>query len=249
MQLYYIRHGQSVNNAGWGDPNYIESNDPILTDIGQKQANILGDFLKKNQGDQPHNDWDPHNHRGFHITHIYTSLMERAIQTSMPVARGLPQLPYAVWTNIHESGGIYGREGALKGKGLPGKPRSFFETNYPEVTLPQSLDENGWWQGRPVETEEQAHTRTERVWVELLARHGDKEGQPEHRVVFVSHGTFFVHLMGVMLDTPFRTAYLDMGYWFLLNNCSISRISVHKDEITICYINRTNHLPPHLITG
>ena len=249
MQLYYIRHGQSVNNAGWGDPNYIESNDPVLTDIGQQQAQMLGEFLGKNQGDHSHNGWDPHNHHGFKITHIYTSLMERAVQTSMPIVHGLPGIPFAAWTHIHESGGIYGREGDIKDKGLPGKPRSYFETHYPQLALPEPLDERGWWGERPIETEDQAHARAERVWIELLARHRDREGQPEHRVAFVSHGTFFVHLMGVMLNTPFRTAYLDMGYWFLLNNCSISRISVYKDEITICYINRTSHLPPHLITG
>ncbi len=40
-----------------------------------------------------------------------------------------------------------------------------------------------------------------------------------------------------------------MKSWFILNNCSISRFDFRKDEIWINYINRTDHLPAHLITG
>ncbi|WP_345322876.1 hypothetical protein [Candidatus Villigracilis proximus] len=40
-----------------------------------------------------------------------------------------------------------------------------------------------------------------------------------------------------------------MKSWFLLNNCSISRFDIRKGEIMISYINRTDHLPAHLITG
>jgi broad specificity phosphatase PhoE len=36
MELYFIRHGQSVNNAGWGDPTYRENPDPPLTEIGRQ---------------------------------------------------------------------------------------------------------------------------------------------------------------------------------------------------------------------
>jgi 2,3-bisphosphoglycerate-dependent phosphoglycerate mutase len=248
MQLYYIRHGQSINNANWESEGYTETPDAWLTDIGKEQAHTLSEYLEKNQATVQHTGWDPHNRHGFGITHIYASLMERAAHTASYTARKLPQLPFAAWTDIHESGGIYGREGDMKHVGLPGKPRSFFEGNFPELALPQELDENGWW-NRPVETEEECQLRAERVWLELLSRHRDREGLPEHRVALVSHGTFFMHLMCAILNLPFRTASHGLGFWFLLNNCSISRIALHKDEVTICYLNRTDHLPSHLITG
>jgi len=248
MQLYYIRHGQSVNNAGWDTPNYIESNDPVLTEIGQQQAHILSEYLENNQTITEHKGWDEQNRYGFGITHIYTSLMERAVSTALPTARRL-QVPFTAWTDIHETGGIYGREGELKDKGLPGNPHSYFQTNYPELRLPEKLDETGWWQGRPIETEEQAHERAAQVWAELLTRHGDREGQPEARVAFFSHGTFFVHLLCVALDFPFRSASHGLSSWFLLNNCSLSRIAVHGQRLTICYLNRTDHIPSHLITA
>jgi len=247
MQLYFIRHGQSANNAGWGDPNYVESPDPVLTENGREQAQLLADFLKTNQTINEHKGWDVHNRHGFGLTHIYTSLMERAAQTATPTARKLPQLPFTAWTDIHESGGIFGRDGETKLVGLAGKPRSFFKKSSPELSLPENLDESGWW-NRPFETEEECQLRAQRVWGELLSRHGDKNGQSEHCVAFVSHGGFFVHLMCAILDLPWRNASNGLTSWFLLNNCSISRIAIHNGEVTICYVNRTDHLPDHLIT-
>ena len=248
MQLYYIRHGQSSNNAGESSSNFTETPDAWLTDIGKEQACITAEYLEKNQPLIEQGDWDPHNRRGYGITHLYASLMERAAHTASFTARRLPQIPFTAWIDIHETGGIYGREGELKDKGLPGKPRAWFEEHIPELSLPANFDGAGWW-NRPTETEEEAHQRAERVWAELLSRHSDREGQPEHRVALVSHGTFFVHLMSVILDLPFRSASRGLRSWFLLNNCSLSRIDIHKKEhVTICYLNRTDHLPSHLIT-
>jgi hypothetical protein len=55
--------------------------------------------------------------------------------------------------------------------------------------------------------------------------------------------------MGAMLNLPWRQASNGLKSWFVLNNCSISRIDVHKAEVAVCYLNRTDHLPNHLITG
>ncbi len=249
MQLYFIRHGQSVNNAGWSDPNYKESPDPILTEIGVQQAQLVSEYLEKNQPITEHTGWDLHNRYGFGITHVYASLMERAARTASYTASRLPQVPFTAWEEIHESGGIFGRDGEMKLQGLPGKPRSWFEAHIPELTLPASLDGAGWWRERPQETEEECQLRAQNVWAELLARHGDQDGQPEQRVIFISHGGFFMHLMCAILSLPWRQASNGFNSWFMLSNCSLSRISVYKQEVAICYLNRTDHLPDHLITG
>jgi 2,3-bisphosphoglycerate-dependent phosphoglycerate mutase len=247
MQLYFIRHGQSANNAGWGDPGYKESPDPELTEIGVQQAKILAEFLEKNQPITRSDDWNIQNQHGFGITRIYASLMERAVHTASYAADRLSQIPFEAW-DIHESGGIFGRDGDKKLIGLPGNPRSFFEQNFPVFKLPEALDESGWWRERPFETEEECQVRAERIWADLLSHHGDKDGQPQERIAFVSHGGFFVHLMSVILNMPWRGASNGLKSWFLLNNCSISRIDVKDEHVTICYLNRTNHLPGHLIT-
>lgn len=248
MQLYYIRHGQSQNNANWGNQSYQESSDPRLTENGIEQARLLANFLKENQAFHPDRPrWDVHNRYGFGLTHLYCSLMERAAHTAAPIARAL-DIPFAAWPDIHESGGIFSREAETKHQGLPGKPRSYFEQRMPELSLPDWLDESGWW-NRPFEADEERQPRAERFLADLLARHGDREGQPEHRVAIVSHGGFFMHLMCAILNLPYRQAAHNLRSWFLLSNCSISRFDFRKDEVVICYQNRTDFLPAALVSG
>jgi 2,3-bisphosphoglycerate-dependent phosphoglycerate mutase len=247
MELYFIRHGQSHNNANWNTPSFKESSDPALTDIGFEQAFHLAEFLKKNQSITHHNGWNIQNRHGFGLTHIYTSLMERAIYTAAPIAQAL-EIPLLTWKEIHEEGGIFSRGDESNIVGLPGRPRSFFEQNFPTMTLPDDLDELGWW-NRPFEAEDERQPRADQVFADLLTRHGDQEGQPEHRIALVSHGGFFIRLVCAILKLPWRQAAHGLKFWFLLNNCSISRFEVRGDEIFISYLNRTDYLPDHLVTA
>lgn len=246
MELYFIRHGQSQNNARWDNPNYEESPDPALTEIGHEQAGLLAEFLKKNQTITDENVWNIQNRYGFGLTHIYTSLMERAAYTAAPIAQAL-DIPLIAWKEIHEEGGIYNRDKNSDVLTLPGRPRSYFTENFRTLTLPDDLDETGWW-NRPFEAEEERQPRADQVFAELIARHKDQEGQPEHRVALVSHGGFYMRLISAILRLTWRQAALGMKSWFILNNCSISRFDIYKEEINIAYLNRTDHLPDHLIT-
>ncbi len=257
MEFYFIRHGQSANNANWNNPDYQESPDPVLTEIGHEQARLLAEFLKKNQTITDNKDWNIQNRYGFGLTHIYTSLMERAALTAAPIAQAL-DIPLIAWKEIHEEGGIFSRgdkrstpqSGSVDKAnlaGLPGRPRSFFEQNFRTITLPDDLDETGWW-NRPFEAEEERQPRADQVFADLLARHRDREGQPEHRVALVSHGGFFMRLMSAILKLPWRQAAHGLKSWFLLNNCSLSRFDIRGDDVTVAYLNRTDYLPDHLIT-
>jgi 2,3-bisphosphoglycerate-dependent phosphoglycerate mutase len=246
MQLYFLRHGQSINNANWDNPAYIESPDPILTEAGILQASLTAEHFEKFQPITDSAAWNPHNRYGYGITHIYTSMMERAAHTASFTARRL-NVPFMVWEEIHESGGIFTRTQESRGSGLPGRSRVWFEANIPELTLPATLDGAGWW-NRPLETEEECQVRAQRVWTEVLARHRDLPDRDEQRILFVSHGGFFVHLLCAILNLPWRNASHELRSWFMLNNCAISRLDVHKDEVSVCYLNRTDHLPAHLIT-
>lgn len=246
MQFYFIRHGQSQNNANWSKPDYQESPDPALTEIGHEQARLLAEFLKKHQTLTDPREWNIQNRYGFGLTHVYTSLMERAAFTAAPIAQAL-DIPLIAWKEIFEEGGIYSRGNKDKIQGLPGRPRSFFMQNFQTITLPDDLDETGWW-NRPFEAEEERQPRADQVLAELLARHRDKEGQPEDRVALVSHGGFFMRLISAILKLPWRQAAHGMKSWFALNNCSMSRFDIHREEITIAYLNRTDYLPDHLIT-
>lgn len=241
MQLYFIRHGQSLNNITWGPQNSQEDPDPPLTDLGIEQARLLALFLNENQALKPEGKrWDVHNTHGFGLTHLYCSLMVRAAHTAAPIARVL-DIPFVAWFEIHEMGGIYSREAETRGRGLPGKPRSYFQQEIPELSLPDWLDEGGWW-NRPFEAHETRQQRVECFLADLLARHGDREGLPEQRVAIVSHGRFFMHLMCAILKLPYRQAAHNFRSWFVLSNCSISRFDFRNDELMICYQNRTDFL-------
>ncbi len=246
MEFYFIRHGQSQNNANWSNPDYKESPDPALTEIGHEQARLLAEFLKKNQTITSDQDWNIQNRYGFGLTHVYTSLMERAAFTAAPIAQAL-DIPLIAWKEIYEEGGIFSRGDKSRVIALPGRPRSFFEQNFRTLRLPDDLDETGWW-NRPFEAEEERQPRADQVFADLLARHGDREGQPEQRVALVSHGGFFMRLMSAMLRLPWLQAAHGLRSWFLLNNCSISRFDIRGEDLNIVYLNRTDFLPDHLIT-
>jgi 2,3-bisphosphoglycerate-dependent phosphoglycerate mutase len=242
MELYFIRHGQSENNLLWAQTGSSEgrSEDPGLTEVGSRQARRLAELLR--QGDitpnAPLTDWDPQNATGFRITHLYSSLMLRAVITGDFIAEAL-DLPLVGWPDLHESGGIYQRD-ELSGEriGLPGKNRAYFEAHFPNLVLPEELGAEGWW-NRPFEAQEDRPPRARRVLHELLERHGDTE----HRVAMVSHGGFYNWLLHAILNLP----QMD-GHWFVLNNAAVSRLDFGRDAIRVAYMNRADHLSPDLIT-
>ena len=139
MQLYFIRHAQSVNNALWkqaGDYSN-RSEDPELTKTGRRQAEILASFLSQGNNIYFQDNGDYQNSRGFGLTHLYTSLMVRAIATGTSVAHALGS-PLIAWPDLHEGGGIYlYAEESGEPVGLPGNGRSYFQTHYPNLVLPK----------------------------------------------------------------------------------------------------------------
>ena len=247
MELYFIRHAQSINNANWEKEGYRSHPDPEITAIGEVQVRYLTEFLSNNQSRVESKTWNSYNQYGFGLTHLYSSLMVRALDTAAPVAQAL-QLPFVAWPEIHETGGIFSRADDDYREGLPGKTRSELLARYPNLILPDWVGEDGWWQSRPFEEDHQSAHRANAVWEELLQRHGDQPGRPEHRVAFVSHGGFFMRLLlsALQVEMPPRNKELH-EFWFLMNNCAITRLDV-KDQVLIAYTNRSDFLPAHLIT-
>lgn len=239
MQFYFIRHAQSVNNALYDSTGSSQGRswDPELTQTGVRQAQILGDFLKNFHPDPKVSGRDPMNLAGFGITHLYCSLMLRAIQTASIASESLG-LPLMAWVDIHEEGGIY-KEDATTGvrTGLPGVTRAYLQQNYPRVVLPKAVGENGWW-NKPFEDQPQRLARAQRFYQELLEKHGGTED----RVAIVSHGGFYNLLMHVLLNSA-----LDGRLWFVMNNAAITRVDFEEGMAAV-YSNRTDFLPAELIT-
>ncbi len=240
MQLYFIRHGQSENNALWmRTGSHIGRNeDPGLTEVGRQQVEFLAQFLSQADPNMAVNGSSFQNMAGFGITHLYSSLMVRAVATGTIVANALG-LPLVAWEDLHEYGGIYLRDEETDERmGLPGQNRAYFEAHYPGLVLPDSLDEAGWW-NRPFEETEQRLPRARRFLCDLLERHGHSED----RVAVVSHGGFYNYFLAAILNMPGRE-----GYRFVMNNAAISHIDFRDEDTWLLYLNRIDFLPRELIT-
>jgi 2,3-bisphosphoglycerate-dependent phosphoglycerate mutase len=246
MQLYFIRHGQSINNAIWSvtrSSNGRES-DPDLTAVGQQQAVYLAQFLQGRRKHTQASDRDHQNLHGFGMTHIYSSLMVRAVSTAAGVANQL-NLPLHGWLDLHEWGGVYEydpvREEAV---GLLGRNAQFFRKKFPELILPSDFKEGGWWD-RSYEQREETRDRAKRVLQTLIQKHGGTED----RVALVSHGGFYNYLLDALWNSDqIASRFPENGIWFSLNNTGITRLDFDGDRLAVVYMNRVDFLPPGLIT-
>jgi 2,3-bisphosphoglycerate-dependent phosphoglycerate mutase len=256
MRLYLIRHAQSANNDLYTRTGGAVGRhaDPPLTELGHRQAQLLAEYLARTP-DNRGEDAPPlvgdyvarHDRCGYGLTHLYCSLMTRAVQTGGYVAAATG-LPLVGWTEIHERGGLHDLDQATgKEVGIPGPGRVWFATEYPNLVLPEALDEAGWW-GRPKESIVESVPRARTVWAELLARHGDTED----RVALIIHGGFFQSLMTALFSTGDSLAAPDLGFTqmgFGMSNASISRFEIADGLIVLRYLNRIDFLPDELITG
>jgi len=239
MRFYFIRHGQSINNAifeATGGSNG-RSEDPDLTDIGKQQAHLLADFIRVKDVESRDNE-QAVKRDFFGFTYLYTSLPLRSVQTGTVISEVL-KIPLIAWREIFETGGIY-LEDPASGElcGQSGKTRSFFQKNYPKLVLPESVTDEGWW-NRPVEAEEEWQPRAKKVLQTLLERHG----RTDDRVAIISHGGFYVQLMREIF------AVKEEKTWFFMFNTGVTRIDFDTDGTAVLiYHNRTDHLPKRLIT-
>lgn len=242
MELYFIRHAQSTNNALYERTGGVVGRqpDPDLTDLGHQQGQALAQFVARPHtvGDQ----WDPHNVHGFGLTHLYCSLMTRAIQTASYVAEAA-ELPLTAHPDIHEYSGIFRFNDDKEKIGLAGPKRIYFEERFPHVTLPDWPADEGWNNCR-TETDMEMLPRARRAIDDLLARHGGSDD----RVAIVSHGGFYqafvAEIMGIPVKATTARSRFDRG--FAVGNCAITRFHIEADFIGILYLNKVHFLPIEL---
>jgi len=256
MQLYFIRHGQSTNNALPDDFEDNGSNnrseDPDLTPIGMRQAQLTAEALAVRNTTlltphTPYGDVDFQNRQAFDLTHLYCGLMVRAVHTGSIIADRLG-LPLVANVDMHECGGIYLQRDVNNSKVIEirhGKGRSWFAKNYPHLQVVSPIAEEGWWPGG----KEDYPPRMERAFrvIEFLK---NRHAGTNDRVGIITHGSFFAILFRAFFKLDLhilRTA--DQPYRLIYNNCGITRFNVENPRfIELVYLNRTCHLPDELVT-
>lgn len=239
MQLYFVRHAQSENNQMWRDTGSSSgrSADPEITRLGHRQAQRLADFIHLHHPVVAASHYDEFNTRGIGLTHLYTSLMTRAIQTGNAVAEKI-DLPLVGLPDAHECGGVYSSdEETGEPVGLPGKTPQELTRLSPRLVLPE-INPDGWW-NREFEAREERLLRGKKVLKEILEIHGDSDD----RIAIFSHAAFFNFFMTAVLSLEERPPV-----WFYLNNTGISRIDFDVEGPVLLYNNRTEHLSGELLT-
>ena len=238
MQLYFIRHAQSANNRLYDETGTWNGRDtdPDLTDVGHEQSRRLAEHVACTGGLTVHRDYV--NRSGFGFTHLYSSLMVRALATASYLSAAL-NLPLLVWEDLHEVGGVFVIDEETGERiGQPGRARSELAARFPRAQLPSSLTEDGWW-NRSHETVELQGQRAQRFVHDLMERHGGTDD----RVAVVSHGGFYNLVLAVLLGIQ-----ADNGFWFNMNNTGVTRLNFVPEGIGLAYTNRLEHLPAELIT-
>jgi 2,3-bisphosphoglycerate-dependent phosphoglycerate mutase len=237
MQLYIIRHAQSTNNA-LGDERFRDR-DPGLTELGQRQAEILAEHMVTGIERQPASlERGEHLQPGYGITRLYCSPMWRALQTTQPVGRALNLRPH-VWTDIHEQGGIYLDAGDGRGRiGYPGKTRQEIEAAFSDYVLPDDITQDGWW-NRGFEERDDFHARARRVAEQLQTW-----ATLDERIALITHGGFTDALLKALFG------HLPSRHLFHFHhNTAITHLDFFDAErLGIHYINRVDHLPPDLVS-
>lgn len=245
MQLYLIRHGQSTNNVRDGDLT-PRSSDPELTEKGVRQAELLAEFLAASAPGNWDPGDDPLNRRGFDLTHLYCSLMKRAIHTGNIIAQRL-NLPLFGMPEAHEVGGVFLEtlvNDVVTVNEEYGVDEGFLATNYPNLILTQPIPRSGWWRGGK-ENDNLPQKRAQKV-LEWLRQH---HASTDDRVAIVTHGGFYNHLLRAMLHiSPEEPDNRKLGYRLVYNNCAISRFDFTDERVYLVYHNRAEYLPDDLIT-
>lgn len=218
MRLLLIRHGQSANNAG---PDHQRVNDPGLTEIGEKQAQLAAELLSQTN-----------------IDHLYCSPFLRALETTRPIADRM-RLRVQVHPHIFEQGGCYdGHEGTQK-TGAAGLGRSAIERDYPGWEIHPEIPETGWWGYRPYESAQECAARAARVanWIthELTPIAGS------HAMVI--HADFKALLIPAILALSSR-----QHHWTEpLRNTGITELQ-WNDGWQLVSFNQVQHLSEDLVT-
>lgn len=249
MELYFIRHGQSENNALYGAEDYDMGNrrsDPKLTELGHRQAQLAADFFLRGAKSALIQRKGFQNRTEYGLTHIYCSLMERAVQTGSIIAQTL-DVPLFGVPDLHEVGGVYYDEiidGVSSIRIEHGLTPAYLLENYPRLNLLEPIPAEGWWKGG----REERAARVPRA-LRMLDLLFDRHGNTEDRVGVITHGGFFFCFFRAIfgLDLDETNQHL-LPYQVELNNCAITRFSIQEARYLLVYHNRTDFLPDDMVT-
>ena len=241
MRLFFIRHGQSQNNALWARKGSAVDRvpDPEITDIGKRQLEATAKFLDFCLTSDISMGTDPSCGAETANVILFCSLMTRAIQSASIIADRL-RIPVYAHLDIHESGGIYRDDFDTGGRvGEKGLSRAEVDKRFPHVHLPAGMNPEGWW-NRPFEERE---LRRERVAAVLDWLKGTY-GSTTDTIILVSHAGFYNYFMRQVLGL----SHDPYNVWFEFFNGAATLFNFDNGTINIFYSNRFDFMPMDIVT-
>ena len=182
MDLYLIRHAQSLNNA---QPPELRVPDPSLTELGHEQARRIAQHGA-----------------GLGLARLITSPFRRALETTEHIRLATGLVP-EVRIPLHETGGCVSGIEPVSMIGCPGMTHSEIRDEFPGYQLDADIDGQGWWRSQPYETPQQVRQRAAR----LLAHTRTEFGHTGARVAFVTHGDFGLLFLSCFHPLPLVLFY------------------------------------------
>ncbi|MEE4195704.1 MAG: histidine phosphatase family protein [Anaerolineae bacterium] len=214
MQLVYIRHAESHNNYMYylNGSNEGRLVDPPLSELGEKQAVELANFLEEHKQE-------------FNFDRIYISPFLRTLQTAAAFTHLYPDIPKTVWAPLHEGGGCFEIESEEPHVtvGNPGMSRSEIAAQFPEYAVSDEITEEGWYFLPEVEPHSHRFYRAYHVIEELV----EKYGETDDRICLVSHGGFHNHLTNAIMS---RTRQHNL--WLEIDNTAMTEFGFKSDRIS-----------------
>ncbi len=245
MELYIIRHAQSVNNALPDQSQRVC--DPHLTGLGQKQAARLGHHLATEPHPEQIYGRDPEETsvetvQGYGITRLYCSAMHRSLETATAVSDAVGVRP-EIWVDLHESGGIFLDHRDGRGiVGYPGMTRSEIKAEFPNVVISDEVRDTGWWDSEAGE-EDWPTCQGRAIRVSRRLWQWADEGV-QGPVAVVSHAGFMEALLKAIFGR-LPGAELTIHHF----NTAITRLDLGPArEVHIRYLNRVPHLPQDFVS-
>lgn len=217
LELYIIRHGESVGNAGYGgrtDLTLKEGADPVLTDKGLAQAIAAGEFYSNTKFDA-----------------FYSSPLLRAARTAAEILKRQPeQKAHNILPDICEVGMPSEYKGVEIDEIREFSPTAVYADGVDPSETRMRYDKH--------ETPEKVYARTKFVVDYMRSRYGNGE-----KVVIVSHAAFITNLVLYIMGLDKTKPAFDMDFY----NTGVTRVIFYKPgtykwgDIVFGCINDTAH--------
>lgn len=217
LDLYIIRHGESLGNAGYGgktDLTLKEGVDPVLTEKGLAQSAAAGEYLKDISFDE-----------------FYASPMLRAARTATEIMKNQPEgKPLHIMPELCEVGVTPDYKGVEIDEIREFSPHAVYAKDTQTTETRMRYDTH--------EENDKVNERARFVIDYFRSRY--KNGE---KIVIVSHAAFITNLVFTIMGLDKQAPEFDIDY----NNTGITRVTYYKHgtykwgDTVFRYINSTAH--------